>query len=115
MKRKFVYIAFGTTIIFVCFLLAVALYAQASDVPYVAFSSYRNGNYDIYMMDINGKNLQQLTNHPANELSPAFSPDGQRMAYVSTRDGNFEIYVMYLQTKVSHRLTSHPGFNDNPD
>ena len=106
MKGKFAYI--------VCFLLVVALYAQASDVSHIAFTSKRDGDYNIYIMDINGKNLQKLTNHPANEFNPAFSPDGQRMAYVSGRDGNLDIYVMFLPTKVPHRLTEHPGFDDNP-
>ena len=114
MKQKFAYIALGTTTILMCFLLAVDRYVQASDVPYIAFSSKRNKSYDIYMMDINGKNLQQLTNHPGDETYPTFSPDGQRMAYVSNRDGNEDIYVMNLNTKVSHRLTNHPARDLNP-
>lgn len=105
MKLKFAYI--------VCFLLVVVLYTQASDVPHIAFSSNRSGNYDIYVMDINGKNLEQLTNHLGNEYSPAFSPDGRWMTYVSSRDGNLEVYVMYLNTRISHRLTSHPRHDVN--
>ena len=115
MKGKLAYIELATTAIFVCFLFTVNLYVYASDVPHIAFSSNRSGNYDIYVMDIDGKNLQQLTDHPANEFSPAFSPDGRWMAYVSTRhDGYPEIYVMNLRTKVSHRLTHHPKHDRNP-
>ena len=115
MKRHLTYIMFGTTLLLVYCLFWVNLYVYASDVPYIAFSSNRSGNYDIYMMDIKGKNLQQLTDHPANEFESTFSPDGQRMAYVSTRhDGYPEIYVMNLNTKVSHRLTYHPKHDRNP-
>ena len=115
MKGKLVYIVLGTTILLGHFLLMGNLCVYASDVPYIAFSSNRNWNYDIYIMDIKGKNLQNLTNSPANEFEPAFSPDGQRMAYVSYRhDGYAEIYVMNLQTKVSHRLTHHPKHDNNP-
>ena len=114
MKRQLTYIMFGTTMILGHFLFAVNLYVYASDVPYIAFSSKRSGNYDIYMMDINGKNLQKLTDHPADEFAPTFSPDGRRMAYVSDRDGNLEIYVMNLKTKVSNRLTNHPGRDSSP-
>ena len=115
MRRKFTYIELAIPAIFVCFLFSVNLYTYASDVPYIAFSSKRNWNYDIYTMDIKGENLQQLTDHPANEFSPAFSPDGQRMAYVSSRhDGYGEIYVMDIRTKVSHRLTHHPKHDNNP-
>ena len=61
LKEKFTYIAvLMTTILFGYFLLAANRYVYASDVPSIAFSSKRNENYDIYMMDINGKNLQQL-------------------------------------------------------
>ena len=114
MKGKFAYIALETTTILMYFLLAAALYAQASDVSHIAFSSKRDGNYDIYMMDTKGKNLQKLTNHPGNEYSPAFSPDGRWMAYVSNRDGNLEVYVMYLNTRISHRLTWHSRHDVNP-
>ena len=115
MKRKFTYTELTTTAIFVCFLFSVNLYVYASDAPFIAFSSNRDGDYDIYIMDIKGKNLQNLTNSPTHEFKPAFSPDGHRMAYVSSRhDGNPEIYVMNLNTKVSYRLTNHPGHDDNP-
>ena len=115
MKQQLTYITLGTTMLLVCFLLAADLCTHAADVPYIAFSSNRSGNYDIYIIDIKGENPQQLTNHPANEFSPAFSPDGHRMAYVSSRhDGYREIYVMNLPTKVSHRLTNHPKHDNNP-
>ena len=64
MKRHLTYIVFGTILILGHFVFAGNLYVYASDVPYIAFSSKRqNKNHDIYMMDINGKNLQQLTDH----------------------------------------------------
>ena len=115
MKRHLTYIMFGTTLLVVHFVFAANLYVYASDVPYIAFSSKRSGNYDIYIMDIKGKNLQNLTNSPTHEFQPTFAPDGQRMAYVSSRhDGYLEIYVMNLSTKVSHRLTNHPKHDANP-
>lgn len=115
MRQKFTCTELATTAIFVCFLFSVNLYVYASDVPYIAFSSNRNWNYDIYMMDIKGRNLQNLTNSPTHEFEPTFSPDGQQMAYVSSRhDGYMEIYVMNLNTRVSHRLTHHPKHDNNP-
>ena len=115
MNRHLTYIMFRTTLLVVYFVFAVNLYVYASDAPYIAFSSKRSGNYDIYIMDIKGKNLQNLTNSPTHEFQPTFSPDGQRMAYVSSRhDGYLEIYVMNLSTKVSHRLTNHPKHDANP-
>ena len=80
MKGKLAYIVvLGTTLLLGQFLLAANLYVYASDVPHIAFSSNRGGKSDIYMMDINGKNLQQLTDYPGHEYHPTFSPDGQRI------------------------------------
>ena len=107
MERKLIYTTFGTTMILACFLLTVAFYAQASDAPHIAFTSERDGNNEIYIMDTKGKNLQNLTNHPARDFQPAFSPDGRWMAYVSDRDGNNRIYLMNRNNNVIRPLTNH--------
>ena len=79
----------------------------------VSFTSDRTGNLDIYIIDINGKNLVNLTNHPSDDSSPTWSPDGRAFAYVSNRDGNPEIYVMLsMNTKESRRLTNHQRGSD---
>ena len=49
---------------------------------------------DIYIVDITGENLQQLTDHPAQDVYPAWSPDGQWIAFQSDRDGDMAIYLM---------------------
>ena len=38
----------------------------------IAFSSDRGGNRQIYVMDTDGGNQQQLTNHPRNNIGPAW-------------------------------------------
>ena len=80
----------------------------------VSFTSDRTGNLDIYIIDINGKNLVNLTNHPSDDFSPTWSPDGRAFAYVSNRDGNPEIYVMDVNTKESRRLTNHRATDIDP-
>ena len=45
-------------------------------------------------MDADGSNLRRLTDHPASDRSPSFSPDGRHIAFESDRDGNYELYVM---------------------
>jgi Tol biopolymer transport system component len=44
----------------------------------IAFTSNRAGNFDIWVMDINGRHLRRLTTSSAREVDPAWSPDGQR-------------------------------------
>ncbi len=46
------------------------------DGKQIAFCSTRGGNWDIYTMDIDGKNVVQVTNDPMQHIHPSFSPDG---------------------------------------
>ena len=107
MRRKLTYTALVKTATLVCFLFAMPLCASASDTTHIAFTSERDGNNEIYIMDTKGKNLRNLTNHPARDSQPAFSPDGQWMAYVSDRDGNSRIYLMNRNNNVIRPLTTH--------
>ena len=64
----------------------------------IAFSSNRNGNWDIFVMDADGKNTIAVTSGPSQDLHPSFSPDGRHLAYCSSgRDGQWEIWVVDLQ------------------
>jgi len=60
----------------------------------IAFVSERDGNAEIYLIDADGSRLTRLTNHPAAETQPAWSPDGARIAFTSNRDGRGDIFVM---------------------
>jgi dipeptidyl aminopeptidase/acylaminoacyl peptidase len=84
----------------------------------LAFQSNREGNWDIFSMRVDCDplgpdaatrcDLRQLTDHAADDMLPAWSPDGRAIAFVSTRDGNPEIYVMASGGGNPRRLTFHP-------
>jgi TolB protein len=50
-------------------------------------------NAEIYIIDTDGHNLVNFSNHAANDWSPAWSQDGKYIAFLSSRDGNAELYV----------------------
>src|SRR5437667_1084024 len=57
------------------------LSATAGLTGKIAFYSNRGGNFDIYVMNPDGGEVTQLTNNPADEYLPLWSPDGTRITF----------------------------------
>ncbi len=74
----------------------------------IAFATDRNDNFEIYVLNGDGGGLVRLTDNPATDVSPSWSPDGMKIAFVSSRDGNPEIYVMNADGSGQTRLTNNP-------
>jgi TolB protein len=60
----------------------------------VAMSLSKDGNTDLYEMDLRGQNLRRLTNTAAIDTSPCYSPDGTQIVFNSDRGGSQQLYVM---------------------
>jgi tricorn protease len=54
-----------------------------------------------------GSAVKRLTNHPAVDSEPRFSPDGKRLAFVSNRSGSNQIYVMPAEGGIPEQKTYH--------
>lgn len=60
----------------------------------IAFNSERDGNWEAYVMNLNGEGLVNLSHSPAsNDGLPTLSPDGHWAAFTSDRDGQWAIWV----------------------
>ncbi len=75
----------------------------------IVFESHRDGNGEIYIMDADGSDQINLTNSPAWDGTPAWSPDGLHIVFASERDGNPELYVMDPDGSNVRRLTTEPS------
>ncbi len=86
---------------------ATGMAAWAPDGNKLAFTIRLPGvGNDIYVVDITGNNLQQLTDHPWQDLYPAWSPDGQWIAFWSNRDGGNAVYLMEADGANPKRLAN---------
>ncbi len=80
----------------------------------IAFASDRDGNFEIYVMNPDGSGLFRVTDNPAEDTQPSWSPDGTRLAFVSNRDGNKEIYVVGATGGAATRLTNNAAEDFDP-
>jgi TolB protein len=81
----------------------------------INFLSNRDGNWEIYTMTIDGSNLRNVTNHPADDGVFGLSwLSSQTLAFTTNRDGNWEIYRMDVDGTNLVNLTNNPARDVNP-
>lgn len=68
-------------------------------------------SYDIFMADLDGKIVKQLTSSAGYDAEPTLSPNGKKMVYTSVKDGDLELYVMDLKSGKEKRITHTPGYD----
>ena len=70
--------------------------AKAPTTPKILFTSTRDGNREVYMMNPDGSEQVNLTQHPATDLDAVWSPTGEQILFVSDRQGTRvrDLYLM---------------------
>jgi len=91
---------------------------RSLDIEYtfkkIVFTSNRNGNEDIFSMDLDGTELVQLTDHQGIDNYPSVSPDGEKIAYTSDINGIWQIMVMNWDGTEKTQLTQNPWRSGYP-
>ena len=108
----------GALVFALIFQMQIAENGYASRRTKIVFSSTRDGNLEIYVIDGDGRNLRRVTVNPARDEDPVWSPDGKKIAFVSNRNNankdHKQIWVIDADGKNPIRLTD--GLVDaNPD
>jgi Tol biopolymer transport system component len=82
----------------------------------IVFTSFRDGNAEIYVMDADGENPKRITNKPGYDGGPFFSPDGKRIIYRSDRKDNdlLQIFVNNAEGTAERQLTDNEFVNWGP-
>lgn len=82
-------------------------YLDGASVP--ADFNIREFDYekrDVYIIDVDSKEIERITETPWEEATPIFSPDGSKLAYTSDQNGIFNIYLHDLTNGDSYPVTN---------
>ncbi len=89
---------------------------DGSKISYQLFSGEVNyENFSIWVMNTDGTQNTQLTNHPGNDTHPTWSPDGEQIAFSRDWNDNSEIYVINIDGSGEKNLTNNPAQDYDPD
>ena len=81
--------------LFVLNVSVAPLFAEVPATPKILFTSVRDGNYEVYVMNADGSHQVNLTQNPADDFQAIWSPTGEQILFVSDRnDGLYDLYLM---------------------
>ena len=80
----------------------------------LAFSSNRDGNPEIYVLDLAGGSPRRLTRNNTNDWLPDWSPDGSRIAFTSYRTGSYDLWVMRADGSAQTSWVATGAWDDYP-
>tara|TARA_B100000686_G_scaffold62935_1_gene67541 strand:- start:827 stop:1174 length:348 start_codon:yes stop_codon:yes gene_type:complete len=81
----------------------------------IAFTSTRDGNWEIYIMNPDGSDQVNLTmSNSTNEGNPAWSPDSKKILFSSFRNDNWDIFIMNADGSSQSNVTNHPANDREP-
>lgn len=81
----------------------------------IAFTSFRDGNGEIYVMNGDGTNQTRVTSATSNEDHPAWSPDSTKIAFDTNRNSGDDVYTINVNGTGETRLTVNFVVDQHPD
>ena len=88
--------------------------ANADTTASIVFTSTRDGNKEIYVMNANGNREINLTRNRADDLDPTWSPDGEQILFVSNREGVRDLYLMDADGDNVQRVFRRSAHREQP-
>ena len=59
--------------------------------------SVRDGDHEIFMLDLTSRNVTQVTKNNFRDDFPAWSPDGKKLAFISQKNGSTDIFELEIE------------------
>lgn len=79
------------------------------DGEWIVFASTRHtARPNLYLKRVDGRAVTQLTDEPAGDVHPVFSPDGRHIAFASRRSGSWDLWMVTLEGGQPTQLTHSP-------
>lgn len=95
------------------FLFIVSACSGGEDKGKIAFVSFRDGDAEIFVMNLDGSEQTALTDNSDSDTQPLWSPDKKSITFVSQGlgdvEGNIDINVVDAKGEEIARLTNAPG------
>jgi WD40 repeat protein len=88
--------------------------AFSPDGSRIAFTSTRDGQPEVYIMDADGTGAARLTNSPGADGDASFTADGQAVVFHSQRTGHRQIFLQPITSSDAVQLTQEPADNSQP-
>lgn len=84
-------------------------FSLSPDSSKLVFDSDRDGNFDIFLLNLDSEEIINLTSSNEMESEPIFSPDGKKILYKFHSNSSFDYAIFDLTTKSTRNLTNYPN------
>lgn len=88
--------------------------AVSPDGKFIAFSSRRNGNLDVYTVEVATRKVRQITTHPHTDNEARWHPESTHLIFVTMRNGSQDIYIVDLDTLEETPIATEDFNEDYP-
>ncbi|MCG9132318.1 PD40 domain-containing protein [Candidatus Poribacteria bacterium] len=112
MKRTLVLCGLSLIVLLSVGICAVS--AKAPTMPKILFTSARDGNYEIYMMNPDGTEQVNLTQDRDADVGAVWSPTGEQILFTSDRDGVRDLYLMDPDGDNVRRVFKKEAYRSDP-
>ena len=113
MQEKRLFVLCALSVVMFCANVCV-VFAKAPTTAKILFGASREGNRDLYLMNPDGSEQINITNHRADDIYGAWSPTGEQILFASDRDEWYDLYLMDADGQNVRRVFGKSAHRETP-